>query len=212
MNKPAPQKRGRGRPPKQVGARQDTRRALIRCGTEILTEKGFHVTGIDEVLKRVGVPKGSFYHYFASKEDFGLAVIDNYASYFAAKLDRWLEDEAVAPLQRMRNFVEDAKHGIERHHYRRGCLIGNLGQELGALSDTFRGPLEAVFLDWQRRVATCFRAAQSAGEIGASADPDHLAAFFCIGWEGAILRAKLVQGTEPLDLFADAFFAGLPRE
>src|SRR5512141_1846407 len=53
--------------------RGDTKRALVWCGTELLTERGFQVTGIDEVLKRVGVPKGSFYHFFANKHEFGEA-------------------------------------------------------------------------------------------------------------------------------------------
>ena len=82
----------RGRPPKVNRDNPDTRDALVRCGTEILTEQGFLSTGIDTVLSRVGVPKGSFYHYFQSKEDFGHAVLENYAGYFARKLDRCLLD------------------------------------------------------------------------------------------------------------------------
>ena len=65
-------------------------------------------TGIDGVLKTVGVPKGSFYHYFDSKEDFGRAVMDNYAAYFANKLKRWFLDDSMTPLQRVLAFVEDA--------------------------------------------------------------------------------------------------------
>src|SRR5690606_415387 len=59
--------------------RAETRARLIHVGTEILSEKGFVSTGLDEVLRRAGVPKGSFYHYFSSKADFGHAVVDNYA-------------------------------------------------------------------------------------------------------------------------------------
>ena len=62
-------------------ARVDTRKDLVWCGTELLTERGFQITGIEEVLKRVGVPKGSFYHYFKSKDEFGHAVIENYEQY-----------------------------------------------------------------------------------------------------------------------------------
>ncbi len=200
-----------GRPPKLVDSRFDTREALIRCGTEILTEKGFASTGIEEVLKRVGVPKGSFYHYFESKDDFGLAVIDNYAAYFARKLDRWLLAEDRPPLARIADFVADARAGMARFEFRRGCLIGNLGQELGALNEAYRERLEAVFRDWQTRLARCLVAARNAGEIAADADCERLAAFFWIGWEGAVLRAKLVRGTAPIDLFAESFFAGLPR-
>ena len=61
------QKKSRGRPPKQIGGQHQTRTALLRAGVEVLTEKGFTATGIDEILRRVGVPKGSFYHYFGSK-------------------------------------------------------------------------------------------------------------------------------------------------
>jgi len=200
-----------GRPPKVCASRLETRDALIRYGTEILTEKGFHSTGIDEVLKHVGVPKGSFYHYFASKDEFGHAIIDNYAAYFARKLDRWLLSESHPPLERIADFVADAKAGMERHAFRRGCLVGNMGQELGALHEGFRKRLGSVFEDWQERTARCFEAARDAGEISPDADCRRLAAFFWIGWEGAVLQAKLHRSTAPLDLFAENFFAGLPR-
>lgn len=204
-------KRRPGRPPKTDGSQRETRERLVRAGIEALTEHGFASTGIDQVLKKVGVPKGSFYHYFSSKDDFGRAVIDGYAAYFAAKLDRWLLDENHPPLERLRAFIEDAKTGMARHDFRRGCLIGNMGQELGGTHDQFRGALEAVFLDWQSRVERCLFDAQGVGELPSHANCAELAAFFWIGWEGAILRAKLVRSTRPLDLFANGFFANLPR-
>lgn len=205
----APKKRGRGRPPKTDGTQRDTRERLVRCGIEILTEQGFASTGIDVVLKKVGVPKGSFYHYFSSKNDFGRAVIEGYATYFAAKLDHWLLDESRPALDRLRDFVVDAQDGMTRHEFRRGCLIGNMGQELGGINDEFREPLEAAFLDWQSRVEGCLIAAQKEGQLAPDANCAELAAFFWIGWEGAILRAKLVRSTAPLNIFAEAFFASL---
>lgn len=207
----SPPARRPGRPPKRSDSPFDTREGLVRLGTEILTEKGFLNTGIDELLKRAGVPKGSFYHYFASKEAFGHAVIDNYAAYFARRLDRALLDEAHAPLQRLMNFVADAKTGMGRFDFRRGCLIGNMGQELGAGHEGFRVRLDEVFSDWQQRVANCLEAAKRAGQLAPEADCQRLAAFFWIGWEGAVLRAKLVRNDGPLELFATHFFACLPR-
>ncbi|MNZ10094.1 Transcriptional regulator AcuR [compost metagenome] len=201
----------RGRPPKVERNFPDTRAALIRCGMEILTEQGFMATGIDTVLKRVGVPKGSFYHYFDSKEAFGQAVLESYASYFARKLDRWLLDEEASPLQRLGNFVEDAKAGMARHQFCRGCLVGNLGQEVAILPESFRLQLEATLCSWQQRLARCLRAAQAAGELAAGADCDELAAFFWIGWEGAVQRARLTRDTIPLEVFIRGFLAGLPR-
>lgn len=81
----------------------------------------------------------------------------------------------------------------------------------GALPESFRAQLQAVFADWQARLAACLRLAQQAGEMSATADAEQLAAFFWIGWEGAVLRAKLAQSAEPLTVFARFFLAGLPR-
>lgn len=201
----------RGRPPKVNRDNPDTRDALVRCGTEILTEQGFLSTGIDAVLSRVGVPKGSFYHYFQSKEDFGHAVLANYADYFARKLDRCLLDASRPPLARIAAFVEDAKAGMQRFDYRRGCLVGNLGQEVIQLPEAFRESLEAILLSWQQRLALCLEAAKAEGELAPDTDCERWAAFFWIGWEGAVLRARLVRGNAPLDCFIQGFLAGLPR-
>jgi TetR/AcrR family transcriptional repressor of nem operon len=203
--------RRRGRPPKRPEQSLETRELLVRAGLEALTEKGFSSTGIDEVLKRVGVPKGSFYHYFDSKEAFGAELIERYARYFAHKLERHFGDTSRRPLDRLWAFVEDARAGMKRHDFRRGCLIGNLGQEMAALPESFRARLNAVFHDWEQRFARCLEAAQQQGEIPTSVDCEQAAVFFWIGWEGAVLRAKLERSDKALELFARGFFAGLKK-
>lgn len=204
---PIGEPRRRGRPPADEARRDDARARLLRAGVAILTEKGFSAVGIDEILRAVGVPKGSFYHYFDSKEAFGLALVDAYAAYFARRLDRWFADTTRPPLQRLRDFIADARAGMARHDFRRGCLVGNLGQETGVLPEPFRARLAAVFADWQARTARCLEAARAAGEIAPGADCAALAAFFWIGWEGAVLRAKLERSPEALDRFAAGFLA-----
>lgn len=204
--------RRRGRPPKQRADHIGTRDLLLRAGLETLTEKGFTAAGLDEILARVRVPKGSFYHYFDSKEAFGLALIERYGEFFARKLDRHFLDPDLAPLERVRAFIDDAKAGMERFEYRRGCLIGNLGQEMAALPESFRVRLKETFEDWQARLAVCLSEAQKAKQLSVGADPRQIAAFFWIGWEGAVLRAKLEQSVAPLDVFAEFFFAGLPAK
>ena len=211
METQVPLHRRRGRPPKRLEDQLETRERLLRAGVEALTEKGFSATGIDEILRRVGVPKGSFYHYFESKEAFGAELIDRYGRYFAHKLERHFTNESLSPLGRLRAFIADAQRGMARFDYRRGCLIGNLGQEMGALPEAYRRQLNDVFADWQARVARCLSEAQAAGEISALADCGRLAAFFWIGWEGAVLRAKLERNPAALDIFAEGFLAGLAR-
>ena len=201
--------RRRGRPPRDRTDLTDTRELILRAGIAVLTEKGFSATGIDEILGQAAVPKGSFYHYFGSKEDFGLELIQRYGDFFARKLDRHLRNPALSPLGRLHAFVDDAKAGMARFDYRRGCLIGNLGQEMGTLPETFRARLQETFEDWQRRLAACLIEAQEAGELSRAVDAGQLAAFFWIGWEGAVLRAKLERSAAPLELFTAFFFAGL---
>lgn len=199
--------RRRGRPPKALAGFSETREGLLRVGVAALTEKGLSSTGIEEILKELGVPKGSFYHYFGSKEAFGFELIDHYSAYFSRRLDRFLLDESRSPLDRLRAFTTDAELGMKRYAFTRGCLIGNLGQEIGALPEGFRRKLLDVFADWEQRVAACLRSAQAAGEIGPELDCDRLASFFWVGWEGAILRAKLQRSAEPLHIFAEGFLA-----
>lgn len=209
MSIPEP-KRRRGRPPKIARENHDTKAELIRSGLEQLTEYGFASSGIDVILKKVGVPKGSFYHYFASKEAFGQELINSYDQYFANKLDSYLLNEAIPPLDRLSHFVDDAKAGMARHNFKRGCLIGNLGQEIDSLPESFRQQLVGVFSSWQKRVAACLKAAQEQGSLSPEADCDELAEHFWIGWEGAVSRAKLVQSSRPLEQHLQYFLSSLP--
>jgi TetR/AcrR family transcriptional repressor of nem operon len=201
----------RGRPPKISRENVDTKAELIRSGLEQLTESGFSSSGIDKILKKVKVPKGSFYHYFASKEAFGEAVIDSYAKYFLNKLDFCLLDDNYPPLTRLRNFVESAKMGMTRHNFKRGCLVGNLGQEVDLLPEAFRPKLITIFKTWQCRVATCLELAKTQGDISKTVDCSILAEIFWVGWEGAVSRSKLTQSTEPLENYFKYFISTLPR-
>ena len=201
--------RRRGRPPKELAGHSETRESLLRAGVAVLTAKGFSSAGIEEILRDANVPKGSFYHFFASKEAFGMELIDQYAAYFARKLDRFLTNENRSPLERLHDFVADAEAGMRRYDFKRGCLVGNLGQEMGVLPEGYRARLCQVFADWEARTTRCLRQAQAAREISSEIDCENVAAFFWIGWEGAVLRAKLDGGPAALRTFANGFFAAL---
>lgn len=193
----------------QKPARGTARDRLIRTGVELCTQSGFQAMGIERVLSQAGVPKGSFYHYFRSKKEFGLAVIQAYAEYFCKKLHRVLTNTEQSPLTRLQSFVSEACEGMGRHKFQRGCLVGNVGQEMAALDDEFRQQLESVLKLWEVQTARCLKEAQEAGELSPSYDADRLAEFFWIGWEGAILRAKLTRSPRPMQVFSEEYFARL---
>jgi len=189
-----------------------TRQRLLRSGMIYLTEKGYSATGLDEILKHAQVPKGSFYHYFPNKAAFGEALIDAYQAYFAQRLDAAFNDRDQPPLDRLRAFVAQAEASMARYDFRRGCLIGNLGQEMGALPQAFRARLQDVLSDWQTRTEGCLEEARLRGDLPRTTECAALAAFFWTGWEGAVLRAKLEQRGEPLQQFTTTFFALITTE
>lgn len=211
MNSSAKTQTRRGRPPKAL-ADAEARQKLIRAGLAFLTERGYSSAGVNEIIAEAGVPKGCFYHYFKNKEDFGDQLIEAYQSYFSNKLDRIFQSESLSPLQRLNTFVEEAAEGMAKYNFKRGCLIGNLGQEMATLPERFRKRLQRIFEDWQSRTASCLALAQSAGEIDSTLNPHELAAFFWIGWEGAVLRAKLERSDAPLTLFSKGFFSNLHKQ
>ena len=190
---------------------RDTYTDLIQAGTEIIAQQGFSATGIDAILKAARVPKGSFYHYFKSKEEFGLAVIDAFAERLEQRLQTFLDDPEVSPLDRIRNFLENALARFQQTHCTKGCLIGNLGQELADVNERFRSRLEEVFALWKDRFADCLKEAQAKGQLSADLDPGQVAGFILASWEGAILRSKVMKSTQPMKDFIDIAFTSILR-
>ena len=191
--------------PKAPNKLTSSRMELIRIGVATLTEKGFHNTSIDELALAAGVPKGSFAYYFGSKDTFTVEVIETYGQYFVKKLDRILTDQAVKPLERLAVFTEEAARGMEKYSFRRGCLVGSLAQELGALDDRIRSVLLETLQTWQGRIRTCLDEAKAAGDLMPEANTPELARLFWYTWEGAVLAAKLEKSRAPLDIVSESF-------
>lgn len=191
--------------------KKDTRSEIVRIGTSLIYRQGYNATGIDAILKEAGVPKGSFYHYFKSKEEFGLAVIDHFADGFVQRLDTFLKDEEVAPLNRLRNFLESGLARVSQNACTRGCLIGNLGQEMADQNERFRERLNRIFDLWRHHVAECLREAQRVGELAADLDADMAAGVLLSGWEGAILQAKVTKSPQPMRDFLEVMFSTMLR-
>ena len=180
---------------------------LLRIGTELMTSQGFASTPLDKLLKQSGVPKGSFYHHFGSKTGFGLAVIESYNEFFKHQLNKQFLNADLSPIERLKAFVITAAKGMKKYNFQRGCLIGNLGQEISALDDDFRNAIESIFNQWADLTRDLFELGKHAGQVDRSADSSQLAQAFWIGWEGAVLRAKLQQSATPLYLFFNQFIS-----
>ncbi|KZN14426.1 acrylate utilization transcriptional regulator AcuR [Marinomonas sp. TW1] len=202
-------RRPRGRPKSEASVSEDTKLALLRAGMAMLTEKGFTVSGIEPILKSVGVPKGSFYHYFSNKEAFGLAVLKAYQQYFESKLDHFLQNEELPYQQRLVHFSKDACEGMVRHHFKRGCLVGNLEQESVLLSESFNQHIQACYQSWQNRLAQYLQAGQVDGVFAFKDDANQMAQIFWLGWEGAVHRARLLKSCQPLESYMAFYLANI---
>ena len=188
----------------------DTREILLGSGGALFLERGFTGTGLQDILQHAGVPKGSFYHHFGSKEDFGLELIERAADAGMRQLDADLADESLPHLERLRRHFEGAAaHLAGEGCCRGGCLIGSLGHELANVSEPVRERVEAIFRRWQGRIEGCLRRAQAAGELGGDRDPAELAEYCLLAWEGAVQQMRIRRSEQPVRTFVKTTFSQL---
>jgi TetR/AcrR family transcriptional repressor of nem operon len=188
---------------------RDTRQVILEAGADLVHQRGFHHTGLADILRAAGVPKGSFYFYFPSKEDFGLALVDHHAGRLAGVAERLLAADGAPPLVRLRRFFTGMRQHFAGHGYARGCPIGNLAQEMSDLSPPMRERVRGVLAGMCGRFTVLLGEAGARGELAAGLEPERTAAFLLDAWEGALLRMKVEKSAEPLVRFEEYVFEKL---
>ncbi len=179
--------------------KESTKDRIVEIGSEIIHRKGFNNTGIQEILDAAGVPKGSFYNHFKSKEDFGLQVIDHFVGRFAVMTQSLLEDGSISPLERIKRVLYGFMDFFKSKDYGCGCPIGNLSQEMADLSPAFRERLGGAIDSMVESYSKVLAEAQRAGEVSGLLDVREAAYFIVASWHGALIRMKIVKGPEPLE-------------
>jgi TetR/AcrR family transcriptional regulator, transcriptional repressor for nem operon len=190
-------------------AKSNVREKLIEAGLDNLHRRGFNGCGVQQITETAGVPKGSFYNHFESKEALGAAVLDHYWRERAGSTLRILAELDVRPIERLRRYFAAMAAKMERRGYVGGCLIGNLGAELSDQSELARDGLNVIFARWTEAIESCIRDGQRRHEIRPDFDAPVLASFLINAWEGAILRAKVAKNGAPLDEFSEVVFRKL---
>jgi TetR/AcrR family transcriptional repressor of nem operon len=187
--------------------KQTTKENLIEVGLRLIHTAGYSATGINQILEVAGVPKGSFYHHFSTKDEFVMEVVRRYAAGEQERWERFLGAPNLSPLKKLRRYFKDllATYGI-RGGPISGCLLGNLSLEVAGQNPELRTLLDQAFDAWQNAIAATVREAIARQELPASTRPDEVAALLINGWEGAQVRAKAKQNDKPLELFLDYAF------
>jgi TetR/AcrR family transcriptional repressor of nem operon len=179
---------------------------IVLAGLDFILTGGFNNTGIEAILKQANVPKGSFYNFFSSKEEFGLAVIDLFLSEMGGLLQPLMEDASLPPLIRIRKSFEVLISRFEVNNCSKGCLIGNLALEMSDQSEAFRQRLEDALQGWINSLAVILEEARKEGAVRIDVAPVVLAENIVSSFEGALLRAKVKKSVEPLQNFIHLYF------
>ncbi len=191
--------------------RPNVREKILDAAIETVRSRGFNGCGVNDITAAAGVPKGSFYNHFDSKEALGAEVVDEYWQRGACRTLRILSDETLAPLERLRRYFASMVGNLADRDYRCGCLIGNLSAEMADQSRLVRDRLSAIYAGWTRSIETCVREAQRTGEVRSDIPPATLAAFLVNAWEGTVLRAKVDKDGTAHQHFHDVVFKTLLR-
>jgi TetR/AcrR family transcriptional regulator, transcriptional repressor for nem operon len=186
-----------------------TRDHLIDVGLELMRRHGYGATGLHEILQSAGVPKGSFYHHFSSKEEFTAAVVERYVTLEAEHCSEVLGNTRQAPLRRLRRYFEDLIRTAGQSAPIQGCLLGTLSLEVAGASALLQGRLSSSFTYWQAAIAGVMGEAVEKGDLAKSTKPDSLAGFVLNSWEGALLRSQAEKSDAPLKDFLRYIFDDL---
>ena len=177
-----------------------TKERILDAAEGIMWNRGFHSVGLNEILKAVGVPKGSFYHWFESKEHFGVELLKHYINAATDEKQHALLSGEVEkdPMPRLLVFLESSIRKFQDNDKKYPCLVLKLASEVTDLSEPMREVLAEGMVTWLNMLAGVFDEAKLLGHISKEVDPHHEAEIFRDLWAGAIQRATIMKSTEPM--------------
>ncbi len=187
---------------------KELREKLLDQGVALLMEQGYHGTGLQELVRSVGVPKGSFYNYFPSKEAFSAEVVKHYIEPFIRQLDNHLQRPDVNAETALKAYFNELIEETERRDFKGGCLLGNLIGEIGDTSDLCQLSLREAVRRYRDKLEEGLARAQQEGSFRKDLDAKDKADFLVNVWQGALLRMKIERSVRPLAQFCEMLLDG----
>ncbi len=164
-----------------------------------MASKGFSAVGLNEILAAAGVPKGSFYHYFASKDAFGVALLDDYFEDYLADLDETINLPGLTMAQRLMTYWKAWQDNQSFFDCQGKCLAVKLGAEVADLSEAMRGVLKRGTSGIIDRLGGAIAAGVAEGSLSVDDDPHRIAQNLYQLWLGASVMVKIVRSTQPFE-------------
>ena len=190
---------------------ESTRQELLDLGVKLLSENGYNGTGLKQILDAAGVPKGSFYNYFPSKEAYAAEIIEHYMGNLLKMFDMVVENHTGSPLQVIRFAYRNMITHFTESSCHRGCLMGNMAAEIASSSELCREVMCRMYQQWRIRFSALLAKGQELGEVRSDMTPETMADLFWNQWQGSLLRMQL-EGTptvleNSLELTLDRLFS-----
>ncbi|MCL6675292.1 MULTISPECIES: TetR/AcrR family transcriptional regulator [Streptomyces] len=180
-----------------MGRTSDAKQKILEAARSLIEGRGYSALGVAEICKAAGVPKGSFYYFFESKEALALAVVDEHWAAQKRDWTRALSGEA-EPLSRLRRLFEETEAGQRAVQQGcgtvSGCLFGNLTLELSNQTEAVRARLQEIFEAQTDMVEAVIAEARERGDV-TTADPRGAARAVVAQLEGQVMFAKLYNDT-----------------
>ena len=190
-------------------ARPSHREKLLSEGLRVVHERGFSGASVRDIVTAAGVPQGSFTNHFASKEEFGIEVLDLYFAGSREVIAKTLLNENLPPLVRLRSYIDIQVERNSGDTMRNGCLLGNFGAEAIDHSERIRVRLVKIFEEVKTSVLKCLDAVSRAGQLRTDMPLPELAIFIVSSLQGAILLAKTERTPPALQSFRNFMFSTL---
>jgi TetR/AcrR family transcriptional repressor of nem operon len=177
----------------------DVRANILAVGQRIMSGKGFSAVGLNEILTEAKVPKGSFYHYFNSKDAFGEALLSSYFEDYLADLDNVMDQPGLTMAQRLLNYFDLWRANQSFLDCQGKCLAVKLAAEVADLSEAMRGVLNQGTSAIIARLADAIERGVDDGSLTIDDTPRQIAESLYQLWLGASVMVKIVRGTAPFD-------------
>ena len=180
----------------------EVRRRLLAAGLDLVHARGFAASGVKDITDAAGVPKGSFYAYFPSKEAFAAGILEHYWSDIEMRLLPILHADGLAQ-ERITRFFHALADEHEAGDFLLGCLVGNLSLELGGSSEPVRAELVRILDRWDEALSlrACVPARVAPVTSARTSMREELASLLIEAWEGAALRGKVTRSRTPYERF-----------
>lgn len=182
--------------------RLDKRDLILAKGAHLMTRRGYHGTGVLEIVQAAGIPKGSFYHYFASKEDFAVQALEHLYEPRLLRYAAALTEPVYSPRERILSYYRDLLgHFSRQEKPEYHCFIGSLSFEMADDCRPIASQVESILERSVAILAQCLMDARQADELPRNTDCAALAEFIANAWEGALMRMKVGGSVASLEIF-----------